>query len=465
MTITTSKKANPNYLAKVIRLSNIRKHSNADRLQVVTIDGNNVITGLNAQEGMIYIYFPLESALNKDYLSFSNSFAESELNRDKEAKGYFQKPGRVRATRLRNERSEGYMVPAADISHWLKEVYGHEFFFSDEQVGTEFDTVCGILLCEKYVNYEQLRKLKKEQKKGKGKEKVKRFNRILEDQFRFHIDTLQLKKFVHNIKEDDKVWITKKLHGTSVVLSKVLCKRKLSILEKIAKFFGVNVQESQYDLLYSSRKVVKNGFLDPNDNNNNHYYSTDVWGDCAKKYGEFLKDGITLYGEIVGFTKDGSPIQKGYDYGCGPKEFDLYVYRATITSDKGDVYEMSVAQLKRYCEKYDIKVVPELFYGTPIEFLSETFDIPTYDIDLRDYHSDFLECLIGKYLEKDCSMCHNKVPDEGICVRVDKPFEIEVYKLKSFRFFEYETKMLDQGVIDMETEQSESSNEDSTTVD
>jgi len=448
--ISKSNKANPNYLAKVIRLSNIRKHCNADRLQVVTIDGNNVITGLNAQEGMIYIYFPLESAINKDYLSYSNSFAESELNRDKEAKGYFQKTGSVRATRLRNEKSEGYMVPAADISHWLREVYGHEFFFSDEQVGAEFDTVCGVLLCEKYVNYEQLRKLKKEQKKEKGKERVKRFNRVLEDQFRFHIDTLQLKKFVYNIKEDDTVWITKKLHGTSVVLSKVLCKRKLSILEKIAKFFGVNVKESQYDLLYSSRKVVKNGFLDSKDNNNNHYYSTDVWGDCAKKYGEYLKDGITLYGEIVGFTKDGSPIQKGYDYGCGPNEFDLYVYRATITSDKGDVYEMSVEQLKHYCDKYGIKVVPELYYGNP------AFEVIRYKAS-----EPTPTTLIEQYLEKDCSMCKNKVPDEGICVRVEKPFEIEVYKLKSFRFFEYETKMLDKGEIDIETEQSEPSIDDS----
>lgn len=452
--ISTSSKANPNYLAKVIRLSNIRKHCNADRLQVVTIDGNNVITGMNAQEGMIYIYFPLESSINKDYLSFSNSFEEAELNRDKDAKGYFQKTGRVRATRLRNERSEGYMVPAADISHWLKEAYGHDFFFSDDHIDREFDTVCGIKLCEKYVNYEQLRKLKKEQKKEKGKERAKRFNRILEDQFRFHIDTLQLKKFAHQIDADEDVWITKKLHGTSVVLSRVLCNRKLSLPEKVAKWLGIPVKETQYDLLYSSRKVVKNGFLDSKDNENNHYYSTDVWGDCAKKYGEFLKDGITLYGEIVGFTKDGSPIQKGYDYGCGPNEFDLYVYRGTITSDRGDVYEMSVSQLKRYCDKYDIKVVPELFYGTPREFLSEKFDIPVCDICLNDYPSELLTNLIDTYLEKDCSMCRNKVPDEGICLRLDKPFDIEVYKLKSFKFFEYETKMLDQGVIDMETEES-----------
>lgn len=41
--INKSKAHNPNYLAKIVRLENIRKHSNADKLNVVTIDFQNVI--------------------------------------------------------------------------------------------------------------------------------------------------------------------------------------------------------------------------------------------------------------------------------------------------------------------------------------------------------------------------------------------------------------------------------------
>ena len=36
----------------------------------------------------------------------------------------------------------------------------------------------------------------------------------------------------------------------------------------------------------------------------------------ADKIGPKLKNGYTVYGEVVGFTPTGSPIQRGYDYGC-----------------------------------------------------------------------------------------------------------------------------------------------------
>jgi len=179
-----SEKANRNYLAKVVRLTNIRKHSNADRLQVVTIDGNNVITSMSAQEGNLYIYFPLEAAINKEYLSFSNAFASKELNKDTEIKGYFPNTGRVRAARLRGERSEGYIIPAFDITNWLKEFYNKDFTFTEDHVDQEFDIVCDIKLCEKYVNREQIVRDSKENKNTKKKAKV---SRLVDEQFHFHI--------------------------------------------------------------------------------------------------------------------------------------------------------------------------------------------------------------------------------------------------------------------------------------
>ena len=75
-----SEKANPNYLAKFVEISNIRKHPNADRLQVTTIDGNDVITGTDIKVGDNVVYFPLECAINKDFLSATNSFEDKELN-------------------------------------------------------------------------------------------------------------------------------------------------------------------------------------------------------------------------------------------------------------------------------------------------------------------------------------------------------------------------------------------------
>lgn len=444
MTLKISDKANRNYLAKVVRLENIRKHSNADRLQVVSIDGNNAITSLHAKDGMLYVYFPLECAINKDYLSYSNSFEDKTLNKDTSVKGYFSKKGRVRAQSFRGEKSEGYIVPVEDISDWLQESQSLEYTFSDKDVNVEFDLVEGVKICEKYINYDALRQLKQQSKKEGKKAKE---SRLIESQFSFHIDTPQLKKFVHNIQPDDYIQITRKIHGTSVVLSNILCVKPLNFFEKLLKKLGVSIVDSHYDLVYSSRKVVKNGYLDPKEANYNHYYSSDVWGDCARKYEACLKNGITLYGEIVGYTKDGTSIQKGYDYDCQPGQFDFYVYRATITSTNGDVYEMSPKQMEHYCNHYGIKTVPELYYGKA----KELYNIPTND----HWHEKFLKNLCEYFLEQKCDMCSNDVPDEGICLRVDKPLQIDVYKLKSFAFLERETKLLDKGDVDMETQESE----------
>ena len=106
-----SEKANPNYLAKFVEISNIRKHPNADRLQVTTIDGNDVITGTDIKVGDNVVYFPLECAINKDFLSATNSFEDKELNFEKDKKGFFNSKGRVRAVKLRGQPSMGYIVP------------------------------------------------------------------------------------------------------------------------------------------------------------------------------------------------------------------------------------------------------------------------------------------------------------------------------------------------------------------
>ncbi len=42
---TKSERANENYLSRVIQVDNVRPHSKADRLDIITIDGGNLIVG------------------------------------------------------------------------------------------------------------------------------------------------------------------------------------------------------------------------------------------------------------------------------------------------------------------------------------------------------------------------------------------------------------------------------------
>lgn len=526
MTLKISEKANPNYLAKVVSLKNIRKHSNADKLQITTIDGNNIILGLDAKDGDLYVYFSLESSINSSFLSFTNGFRDSNLNRDKTAIGFFEPHGRVRAIKLRGEKSCGYVCPVKNINEWLEEFT--DFKITDLHVDVEFDTISNVLICEKYVNREALIKLAKANRTPKGVKKLAKETKLIEGQFNFHVDTEHLQKYIHRINPFDVIQITKKLHGTSAIAGKILCKRKLTWRDKIAKIFDVKIQEQEYQLIWSSRKVVKNGsyylswqetllknslhhfkyILDNyksslfipfkswlglinsasifigdqrenfynelnrhNDHdrgesltpfklykstsewisviknvpNKNHYYSYDLWRDVAIKLEDYLADGLTFYAEVVGYTREFKYIQKEYDYGCKPGEFFIYIYRITFTSPSGQVFEFSTQQVKEFCQKFGLNMVPEIYWG----YAKDLFDIPLDSC----WNDTFLQLISDNYLEKDCDMCVNKVPDEGIVLRKEI-FNIEPYKFKSFAFKLRETKSADNNEIDMETIES-----------
>jgi hypothetical protein len=434
-----SEKANHNYLAQVVRLDNIVPHPNADRLQIASIQGNSVIVSLDAKEGDVYVYFPLECAINKEFLSWSNSFSDKTLNADKQAVGFFGKQCRVRAVKLRSVPSMGYALPFDKFCNWLEEKTGKSVEFKEDLIGKEFDSYGDILVCEKYVNPVTIKNQNKANNKKQGRKAIE--SKLISGQFSFHIDTPNLRKLVSQISPEDYISITRKYHGTSAVISKVLCRKKLNWAEKLLKKLGVNVVDTEYDMVYSSRRVIKNG--DIRGDSAVHYYSHDIWGDAAKVLESTLEPGISLYLEIVGYVGE-SYIQSGYDYGFQPGKFDTYVYRITHTDPDGNVFEYSPAQVKEYCIRKGINSVPEFYYGKA----KDLFDISTKE----HWHENLLDKLCENYLEKYCDDCSGKIPDEGIVLRVDKPNEICVFKLKSFAFLEMETKQLDkEDFVDIES--------------
>ena len=73
---TISPKANPNYLARFVKITNLNPHPEADRLQITTIDGCTIITGMDAKLGDLVVYFPLECSINPKFLSATNSYED-----------------------------------------------------------------------------------------------------------------------------------------------------------------------------------------------------------------------------------------------------------------------------------------------------------------------------------------------------------------------------------------------------
>jgi len=435
------KSNNPNYLAKFIKLPAPIPHGNADKLQKVIIDGSCVITGMDAKEGDLYIHFPLESALNKDYLSFTNSFQEKEKNKDVEVKGFFHKSGRVKAVKLRGVPSEGYIVPVSSVIKWLEST-GAKVNFTEDLVGKEFDSFEEILICEKYVI-----PVKGNPSERKLNKKVRQESKIVENQFRLSEDTENLKRNMFKINPEDYISLSYKIHGANMSMGKVLCKRPLNFIEKALKFLGVKINDTQYDLVFASRKLIKNAYADKKVGS---FYDHDIWADIAEKYKNCLKDGITLYGEIINQAPTGAWIQKDYDYGLAEKTSDLLVYRITSTNASGDVIEFTTPQIQRYCELMGLKTVPIFYYGKARDW--------NPNIDTQNHwHDNFLQALLEKYTEKNCYICKNKVPEEGIVLVKEAAF-FEAYKLKSFAFFERETKLLDNNETNME-DMEEANNE------
>lgn len=437
-----SKEANPNYLAKIVQLDKLRKHENADRLQIAIIDFQPVITGMNAEEGDVYVYFPLESKINKDFLSFTNSFRDKGANMDKEQAGFFEDNCRVKAVRLRGEKSMGYLVPIAELEAFIGESGLVQY------VNTEFDTIKGVKLLEKYV-------VKKKNSGHTAKQgKKPKTSRLVEGQVNLHVNTEHLVKNVHKLSPDDNISITYKTHGTSWWAGNLPVKKPLKWYERLLKGLGVNVVDTEYDLVYGSRKVVKNKHLeDPKAKD--HFYGYDLWADIKDEVAEFIPKNYTLYGEALGYTKEGTYIQDKYDYRCPDEMFKLEVYRITVTNPDGLVTELSTEEIRQFCERAGLTPSHRFYQGTVREFMRERdYDIEFVKGQDIDWRENFINILRDEFNEKDCFMCQNAVPEEGVVVRKENLFSFDAFKLKSFRFLEKERDDLDAGKSDMESEQA-----------
>jgi len=422
------KPKNENYAATIVVIKNVIELEGCDNIQGTIIFGNHVIIGKDVSVGNKGVFFPAETQLSHEYAYENNLYRHAELNKDKEKKGYIEDNRRIRTMKLRGNKSCGLFMPLSSLATFLDK-------YQLIEEGDTFDEINTIPICNKYI-------VKKKNSQGQNKKKkAKKISKLLDNQFRFHQDTSNLGKNAHKFKSDDLISITYKIHGTSTISSKILCKKKINWFYKLLRFFKVKIVDFEYDNIYSSRKVIKN---DDMNEGKNSFYNVDIWGLANKVLNEYLLDGMTIYAEIVGYLPTGAYIQKPFDYGCKDNTFEVYIYRITYTNSSGNVFEFSWKQLKDWCNDRGLKHVPELFYG-PVR------DVLRYGDKFESLADDLIESLRDEYLEQDCWMCKNKVPAEGIVIRKECN-DFEAYKFKSFKFLEFETKKLDKGESDIEEE-------------
>ena len=512
--LTASADMKKEYCAKIVRIGAMHPIEGADRLVQTFVDGNSVVVPKGLfQQGEAVVYCSNECQINRNFLSTNNlfGFSERHLNanhheveallaegREEEARrrvGFFGKQGRVKLIRLRGCPSYGYIFKPEQLARWnhkLQNINPEDYITVDEN-GYEhpyrFDTVDGRLFVQAYVPRNGKRK--RRGISNKFNRRLLRFDRLIPGQFVYHYETDTLNGNMWRFKPDTMVTISLKMHGTSVCLANVLTKvpvglsiaarihnrrlaeRRAAIGHRHARFPWQRQQQQRrleslerhaiqpyrlaYGPVWSSRGVIKNRYINPGVTQG--FYPVDIWSHYGKLMQPFITEGLTVYGEICGYL-DGMDrmVMKGYDYGCRPGQSFLMPYRITHTDREGRKTEWSVMQVKEWTESLlarhpelhgRLQPIHVLYHGT----LGDLY--PTLN-HARFWHESVLEALMADTehfgMEQNEPLCRHQVPREGICLRIDGDHTPQCFKLKTTAFFHRESKLIDQGILDYDTD-------------
>lgn len=486
MKFSINETADVNYLAIISKITKLTPIPNADNICLTILNGYQVIVKKSFQVGDIVVFFPQESCICDRYLSVNNLYGLKDYENNancnevekllelsllaedpdhaaeykQEAKslvGFFEVNGRVQRLKLRGEYSCGFVMPVESLCKAYPELEGTDW---EAMVGTEFSTICGEDVVWKYVPVMKIPAEyigdKKSRRHRKAQRKMTSFVRIRPDQFERHYESVHLEKAIREIKPDDYVVVTVKVHGTSGIFCNILCNRKLTLWEKVKKLIGFKVNDVEYGNVYSSRNTIKNE--DINTKVNAGFYDKDTWYPVNEMLKPYLLEGMSVYGEIVGYVDNLlAPIQVNHDYGCKPGQWKFMPYRITMTSATGVKQEWNTMDVLTWTNgfvaehpEFEDKIMPlEVVYEGKFRDIC-----PDLDPESETYYDDFLERLKVKedwLMEKDEPLCkYHKVPREGVVIRVENDIFPRAWKLKTQRHADLKSKGKSKGEFDME---------------
>lgn len=423
------KPINVNYCATVVHLPAVRfSLKDLDNLEGASVFGYQVIVSKGTPDSL-GIFFPAETQLSDEFCYENNLYRHGNLNKIPDEKGYMEDNRRVRAIKFKGNVSNGMFMSLESLKY-----VGIDISLLKE--GDEFDILNGKEICRKY---EVAKKV------GRQQEVVDRgFVRADKKFLPEHIDTENFFKNWDKIPAETEVIITQKLHGTSIRIANTLVNHKPSFVERIAYMFGAKIIKTEYAYLYGSRKVIK----DANNPLQNHFYETDIWSNEGKKLDGLLPENYIVYAELVGWTPEGQPLQKGYTYGIPKGTCELYIYRITIINEKGLMTDLSWQAVKEFCSKNGLKYVPELFKIDMQMLTGNDFQMVKSLLDTRYFDGNE-----NSHFRNALWLGDNDLVDEGVCVRADGLLP-KILKAKSPKFLEHETKILDTGEEDLESSQN-----------
>ena len=373
------------YNAYVTRIKNLRKHPNADRLQLGECFGNTVCVSLDYVDNQLGLYLPCDGQLSVEFAEANNLLRKKD-DAGNSIGGYMDPNKRnVTAIRLRGERSDGLFLPLTCL-----ETFGD---VSTLKEGDVINTFNGHEICCKYIPRRNHRQGHVSDGNRTRKKKVD-----VAPLFAEHADTEQLAYNLSAFKPGDEIEITLKMHGTSQRTGylPVFKGYKRTFKDWLLRRDGKPIYDWGY--VSGTRRTVLDNY------DGGYYGSNEFREQHSKTFEGKLWKGETVYYEVVGFTNTGAPImaegnneklgkdfvkQYGkttvFSYGCDPegesfkheyadywdgmnvREFksqsDIYVYRMTMTNEDGAVVEYTPDFMRYRCEQMGIKTVPVMWKG------------------------------------------------------------------------------------------------------
>lgn len=411
-----------------VKVTNLRPHTNADRLQIATFFGNDTCVGLDVVKGEIGIYFPSDLQLSEEFC-VANHLCRKKPDGTPDT-GYLDPEKRnIKPIKLRSEKSDGIFLPISCLEYT-------GINLDDINIGDTVTVVNGHEICKKYI---PRGRAKSNAAKGKGNRTRKKHAPVA-PLFTEHADTEQLAYNLGAFKPGDEIEITLKMHGTSqrTAYLPVLKGYRRTIWDKLLGREGIPIYD--WDYVSGTRRTVLDdwdgGFYGSNAFRKQHH----------DKFVGKLRKGEEVYYEITSYTDNGTPIMSScsvpkeyqniygdtmeFSYGCSPDggdvpQSDLYVYRMTMTNEDGDVVEYSPDFMRYRCEQMGVKCVPEFVH----EFIPDQEWLDSMALTAGEYVMGVAE----QYYDGPDPIGKTHVR-EGVVVRIINRPKFCAYKHKNFLF-------------------------------
>jgi RNA ligase (TIGR02306 family) len=345
------------FAVKVVAITEVIPHPNADRLDLAQIAGWQCVIQKGAYKpGDLAVYIPIDSIL-PDEVERKLFGPDSKVKLSK---------SRVKSIKLRGAISQGMLAPCDELGVPSKEGY-------------DCTKDLGI------TKYEPVTPSHLGGGPGVGK-KIQKKN----PHFKEYGGLDNFKHYPDLFKPGEQVMITEKIHGTNFRFGWVptatdtpmkRLKKLLGILPEYEFVFGSNKVQLQNRIsskskwkvkllswipIKSIRTIAYNGYYEQNGVGN-------VYEEAVKKYGlrELLDHprfrNKVFYGEVYGDS-----VQKNYNYECGPGERKLIIFDIMVTGKEMEETNEGLQDPNGYldffyvqelCRSIGLETVPVLYSG------------------------------------------------------------------------------------------------------